>query len=468
MKKIAYVLLLVTFFNFSNPEICKANPAAIIGVAAVGAVLITTATGTYYTQNGHMPWTNNNSEGSNTLVSIAAYNASGPMIITSIAGGIAQTQNSLIGKPGVISAKMGDIVNFAKQSAASTYAALQDLIADHTPPDAMPVLAPGDILKGASGKNYKMAPPGWFFYMRYPPGLFNNGGYPILLSDGSTAYFNEASQSMIRQMNDPDYEGRVSYYAANFELTNLIPTVAPVPGFVDVPGLNDDVAPPPAGQVTNPQLANEIKDIIAHLPRAQVIASTSAPTAAGVADAPPALTAAEVQQALTDNAVATATAASQQIAANAAANPADVAAQNAALQAAAEAAKAQAEAAQQDSAPDEPDYPSPPSSWYTATCDRSGGIENCINYQQVIDATHSFQGTFIYQMPHLMLNCLDYVKGSGCEHPPKLQINMQNSLINKPIDIDLTPFSSVVSVMKFFFSLLCLVLTGKAVMVLFG
>ncbi len=110
---------------------------------------------------------------------------------------------------------------------------------------------------------------------------------------------------------------------------------------------------------------------------------------------------------------------------------------------------------------------SPPSSWYTKTCDLTQGFESCVNYQQVRDATAAFNDTFIVQFPNLILDCLGYVEGDGCVYPPVLSIDFHNAFTSDDIIIDLTPFESVAYVMKFFFSLLCLLLTGKAVMYLY-
>lgn len=110
---------------------------------------------------------------------------------------------------------------------------------------------------------------------------------------------------------------------------------------------------------------------------------------------------------------------------------------------------------------------SAPSSWYTKTCDLTKGFESCVNFQQIRNATAAFNNTFIVQFPNLILDCLGYVEGDGCVYPPVLTIDFHNAFTSDDIKIDLSPFESVAYVMKFFFSLLCLLLTGKAVMYLF-
>jgi YD repeat-containing protein len=109
-----------------------------------------------------------------------------------------------------------------------------------------------------------------------------------------------------------------------------------------------------------------------------------------------------------------------------------------------------------------------PSSFYTPSYDLSQGLVSQLNYEQILNATSAFEETFLYQLPNLILDCLGYVEGNGCTYPPTISVNFQNRFSNKPIVIDMSPFSPVVDVMKFFFSLLCLVATGKAVMVLFS
>jgi hypothetical protein len=131
--------------------------------------------------------------------------------------------------------------------------------------------------------------------------------------------------------------------------------------------------------------------------------------------------------------------------------------------AAAELAKEQEEAEKEK----EPSYPVP-QNWYTPNCDLSKvSLSTCINYQQVLSSTEEFRGTPLYQIPNLVLDCLGYVEGDGCQYPPLLNFDLLARFSSEPVKIDLSPFEPVVKVMKFFFSLICLVGTGKLIMNLF-
>lgn len=117
--------------------------------------------------------------------------------------------------------------------------------------------------------------------------------------------------------------------------------------------------------------------------------------------------------------------------------------------------------------PEEPDpIINPPSTWYTGQCN-SSNIASCINYQQIIDATESLKTTAPYQVPSFLLNCINMVKGEGCTYPPIITLDLFSKFTSSPFHLDLSPLESVVRVMRFFFSLLCFVVTYKSVMYLF-
>lgn len=133
---------------------------------------------------------------------------------------------------------------------------------------------------------------------------------------------------------------------------------------------------------------------------------------------------------------------------------------------AAELAKAKADS-DKDTANDIAPSVASPGDFYTKKHDLSNGLASLINYQQVLDAVHAFDETFIVQTPTMLLNCLDYVEGEGCEYPPIVTIDFQNRFSSQPIVIDFAPFVTVANAMKFFFSILCIVMTYKSVMHLF-
>lgn len=114
----------------------------------------------------------------------------------------------------------------------------------------------------------------------------------------------------------------------------------------------------------------------------------------------------------------------------------------------------------------EPNYPVP-DSWYTPSYDTSGGLISSINFQQVSNATSAFKETAPYQITNLITQCLEHVEGHDCTYPPRLNIDLFGSLSSREVNIDLSAFSTVVNIIKFFFAILCLVGTGKLVMNLF-
>ena len=147
-------------------------------------------------------------------------------------------------------------------------------------------------------------------------------------------------------------------------------------------------------------------------------------------------------------------------------DPSNVALQLQLAAAQAEAARHAAEQVKkQAETPPEPNFPVP-NSWYAPKCNKDN-LAQCINYQQVIDASHSWANTAIYQIPNLILQCLGFVQGEGCTHPPSLTVDFLNRYTNSPLNIDLSPYVSVVNTIKFFLSILIFVGTGRLVMVLF-
>lgn len=108
-----------------------------------------------------------------------------------------------------------------------------------------------------------------------------------------------------------------------------------------------------------------------------------------------------------------------------------------------------------------------PETWYTQSYDISNGLSSVVNYQQFFEATSGFQETVIFQLPNLLLQCLGYVEGQGCEHPPKIDVDLFGSWSSGPVRLDMASFSQVVLIVKFFFAIICIVSTTKLVMNLF-
>jgi hypothetical protein len=492
LKRLALLTVFFYICTFASPHRTYAVvPLALIAAAAVGTAMMSASVGTYYAKNGVLP--EYVSSAASSLGSAAdrifqpSYLAYGPIALATAASFPAISTNYLA-KDGYVSAAIGDIVDFIHNSTSSAYDDFKDLIDAHSSDDVYgPVTSDdlsdptGTIWTDSLGNHYLIASGG----SKWNGGSFNspteiatsclNLGpkVPTGLSDGSYLRFGATSggrptlwkfiptTSTLPQFNG--YCFVYYWYPTVTTSTEDDVTYAPSPGAIDYPGLKDDLDPVPTG------VADSLPSILKNMPSAQVDKSSSLPDTAESADAPPTISASEMSQLLKNNTAEVATLAAQAAATAAAANPDDATAQIAAAQAALEAAKAAEEAAESANEPEpepEPTYPVP-SAWYTKSCDLSNGLGSCIDYQQVINATSAFQSTALYQFPNLILQCLGYVEGDGCEYPPKISIDLFTRFSSGPINIDLSPFESVVKVMKFFFAILCLVGTGKATMTLF-
>ena len=209
-----------------------------------------------------------------------------------------------------------------------------------------------------------------------------------------------------------------------------------------------------ASAAANPSVKNALDDVVKAAP--------------GALSPPAAITPAQVQQYAQAEAQKAIDERIDELEAAVAANPTDTNLANELSKAKAEEAIRNADqVAEQAEKPPEPNFPVP-SSWYTPICDISNGLGSCIDYQQVLNASSAFQNTAPYQITNLVLDCLGYIEGDGCTYPPTVSVAFPNYFTNDNINIDLSPFSSVVTIMKFFFSLLILVGTGKLVMNLFA
>lgn len=223
----------------------------------------------------------------------------------------------------------------------------------------------------------------------------------------------------------------------------------------------------PPGTLTDQQanaLANKIAAAANSSPQNKEAAENMVKQNPGLLGQPASITSAQVQ-AYAQQAAQEAVAANiQAIQSALAADPTNVNIQLQLAAAQAEAAKLAADQIAKQADP-EPSFPVP-SSWYTGKCNPDN-VASCIKYQQVLDATDALKATAPYQIPNFLLDCLDFIKGDGCTYPPTLTIDLFTRFTSSPLNIDLSPLESVITVMRFFFSLLCFVSTYKAVMYLF-
>lgn len=365
-----------------------------------------------------------------------------------------------VGVEGAVGATLQNIVDHVKRSASGAYTSLKNLIEANSLPVAV---NPSDFFVGVVLE----LTDGTFFEITQAPyaanyttlTYFNNNGSTYPKSVYSTLIYATPSQAVFLDLNDTSVNsyGATTYrvWIAKGRLETKEPTYKPSPG-VSYPGLADGLVSP------TPEVASDLQQVIKDLPAAQKITSSDPAPAQVPAANPQTITNNQIQNFFTTNTT------------NLYNNYNDIVNNSASTSTEIEQAKVAAQTAAQqenevkeDIKEPEPNYPVP-TSWYTPACDLSDGLSSCINYQQVLNASAAFQETALYQLPNLLLDCLGYVEGSGCEYPPKITVDLSSRFITDPMVLDMAPFDSVVKVMKFFFAILCIIGTGKAVMVLFS
>ncbi|ADW16587.1 hypothetical protein Despr_0405 [Desulfobulbus propionicus DSM 2032] len=468
MKRIALLTVFFYCCTFAQPpQSHSAVPVALIAAAAIGASMAATSAGTYYAQTGQIPQYVKTASGAVATAADAVFQ---PSYLAQAVGALftpqslTTAQNYYAAKAAAVGASIADIVDQVRTSASGAYTSLKNLIEANSLPVSV---NPSDFFVGVVLE----LTDGTFFEITQAPyaanyttlTYFNNNGSTYPKSVYSTLIYATPSQAVFLDLNDTSVNsyGATTYrvWIAKGSLETKEPTYKPSPG-VSYPGLADGLVSPA------PEVASDLQQAIKDLPDAKKKIADAVPGASVDTLTEPTLTAAEVAQALKDNATSVAQAAATVAQEIVNSNADNATAQIAALQAAVTAAQSAANQSEPDPE-SEPNYPVP-TSWYTPTCDLSDGLSSCINYEQILNASVAFQETALYQLPNLLLDCLGYVEGSGCEYPPKITVDLSSRFITDPMVLDMAPFDSVVKVMNFFFAILCIIGTGKAVMVLFS
>lgn len=476
MKRVALLTIFFYCCTFTQPpQSQSAVPVALLAAAAIGATMAASSGGTYYAQTGQVP---EYVKTASNAVASAADAVFQPSYLAQ-AVGLLFTPQSLntakeyyVGKAAAVGVKISDLLDTVASSAESAYSSLKEVIDScmiHNLASSEYPLLGGDVIEtpvgilklrsDSSGRWFTVLTKPWDQVAAYADYFGSYGGvsYSVHIISG------------IYNICKVEPSGTPGWYT----VSRWPCTVVSIP--VTNPLTPNDVNdfPALAAQLQNPSaaVANDVQDAIKNTDHDKKIFADNVPSTTTSPTTAQTLTPSEIAQVLKDNAAAVAQAAAEAAQAVAAANPTDAAAQIAALQAATNAARVAAEAAESAANEPTPNEPEPnypvPSTWYTKTCDLSNGLKSCIDYQQVLNATESLKSTIAYQAPSFVLDCLDYVKGSGCQNPPSLSIDFFTRFTSSPLKIDLTPFQSVVSTLKFFFSLLCFIMTYKSVMHLF-
>lgn len=373
-----------------------------------------------------------------------------------------------VGVEGSVGATIGDLIDYVKDSSSGLYDNLKQLIADHTTSttyDSFPentAWSVGSIITTPSGNMRITGTWGWVGYYQnttrfssnYQSWFATENKYEVGLS-----YISYYSGKLYRWT--PGYVTASGYGMLESIQTAATTDPATIPlndtAILDFTGFKQEFEQANIDAATQEQLEQAIAD----MPADQKITSSNPEPSSVPSTSPSPITNNQIQNFFTDNTTNVYNKYLETVTNNVT-NQGDVT--NEVAQAAAETAKAQEDEATDDT------YKtySPPATWYTPDCDLSDGLSSCINYQQVLNASAAFQETALYQLPNLLLDCLGYVEGSGCEYPPKITVDFSSRFITDPMVLDMAPFDSVVKVMKFFFAILCIIGTGKAVMVLFS
>lgn len=376
-------------------------------------------------------------------------------------------QEYFAAKASAVGAKLSDIIEYVNNSASDMYSALRNLIQSCTSYGS-PVLSVGSIID-IGGVNYSVIDLYAHTYVRVDSlQAYLDSRVYTTTSVGYAFYSltNSVHYITLAFTNPPVYvrnSFNQQYYAETYRVSpTSLPQTASQPS-IDYSSLKSGLQNPSS------DVSDDLRDVVAALPASQKM-TASDPVTAGELASLLNQNAANVAQSVAEQLAGSSGLTATEIAALQAATDAAKAAADVAKAAADVAADAADDAATEDTTEEppeesEPTY-TPPSTWYTPTCNRED-ITSCIDYQQVIDATSSLKNTTIYQVPNLLLSCLGYVKGDGCEYPPKLEIDFHNAFSSEPISIDLTPFETVVAVLKFFFAVYFFIATYRLTMELF-
>lgn len=382
------------------------------------------------------------------------------------------SEEQYIGKEGALGARVQALSDYVRAH-ADDYPELHAVISPHV--TTSPAIVNSDVVKYSvldtpSGRkkitgNWSTFESGGYFSQRLSKISSNTGGStPVFLfqaSDGDPEYYLSGNYiCMVFQIYQNGADILCYIAKAYCQDTTDAPTVTPTPGQDSVN--YQTLKTPLKNSLDTATIVNQVRNAIRNLPENQKIASDMAkPTQVPAQQATP-ITNQDLQNFYTANTTNIYNKYQDTVTNNVTVQG-DVT--NEQAKAAAELAEKQAQEIDKETEPSI----NVPSSFYTPICDLSQkSLSECLNYQQVLDASSAFQSTALYQLPNLILDCLGYVEGDGCTYPPTITIDFQNHFTSEPIVIDMAPFESVVQVMKFFFAILCIVATGKAVMVLFG
>jgi len=359
MRRLALLTVFFYVCTFASPQRAQAVvPVAVIAAAAIGTAMMSSSIGAYYAQHGVLPQyvsTVANAVGSAAdKIFQPAYLAVGPVSLVTMAS-FPHAAANYLGKDAAIGAKLGDIIDYVNASSSGLYQDFKSLIASvtssspSTATDDYSISPAGLVIADADGVNHVALSAGSWVQKSttttaYRAQYINNGtiltGNDIGANKGVITFHDGYFKMLVPTSSS---EITVYYWFGGSQTTTNDPTYAPVKN-IDYPTFKDKLLAPPAG------VASEIPHILKGMPDAKVVKADAVPATSTAATTTPALTQANINDAIKANTAEVAQAVADAAAATAAANPTDAAAQIAAAQAAVEAAKAAEEAAKEEPA----------------------------------------------------------------------------------------------------------------------
>ena len=349
MKRIALITLLFFTCSLTAPIRSHAIVPVVIAAAAIGSSLMAASVGAYYVKTGETPQVINSAVDAattyNDYVWQTAYLAFGPVKSATV-DALTEMHDVYIGKQAAVGAKIGDVIDYAKNASAGLFETFRSLVSSNTGSQYIEPFYTQNQIFEHNGVIYKVTGSTWSFMGYYYPGQLNIPESSIIpyAGDDYTYYIGSYNGSpQIMRYIPATYPTKGMLHRRQLAVVeDVSPTITPTPGEPDYPAIADAINSNPTAE-----LAQDVQDIIKAMPAPSKVTASDTP-AVGATATPVTLTQAEINQAIAQNAADVAQAASDAIAQIAADNPTDTSAQIASIEAAQAATQAEAEAKADD------------------------------------------------------------------------------------------------------------------------
>lgn len=454
MKSLIPLVLFFYICTFSYPATSQAavGAPALVGAAAVGVAMASTAAGDYYAKIGEVPQYVSATANGAASIADALFQ---PSYIAQAVGylftpqSLQTAQNYYVAKAASIGAGLSDIIDFVKTTSDGQYTSLKNLLSTNSSStwpttSTIPV---GTIFKTTSG-NYiisELLGTYWGFQSTFESSVV--GTYEITKN---ALYIDIPNKRlMISYGPVPGYPQYALLGSANLQATTSPSNYNTPPPVYNFDSIKDSIS---SSNITS-GLADDIRDSIAALPDDKKIFAESPPASLAAPTTAPTLTPAQVAQALADNAAAVARAVAEATKAIADANPTDAAVQIAALQAAATAAQSSANANASPTTDETPED-------YTASAPSLTIPQlHAVTFQPIIDA----RNLTMTKAPFTWFSILPGILDDLVASPSAPNFTIDLGLLQQEIDLAfLDPFASTCrSIVAFFMYLMTVFLMIK-------